>query len=147
MKKCVKCKEFKALEDFSLAGSLKNGLPRYKSRCKICIRDYDNQRYKDRPEEKTRRQRTHDNYCQTVKVKYYEFLHNNPCVDCGESDILFLECDHIIDGKIAGIGTLMSKHASWEKILDEIAKCVVRCVKCHREITATRGGWNILRYR
>ncbi len=63
------------------------------------------------------------------------------CVDCGEDDPLVLEFDHR-DGtsKLANVGRLMAT-ASWRSILEEIAKCDVRCVNCHRRRTAVQFGW------
>lgn len=29
----------------------------------------------------------------------------------------------------------------WEKILEEISKCEIRCKNCHSLKTAERGGW------
>jgi hypothetical protein len=71
-----------------------------------------------------------------------EYLGENPCVDCGESDPVVLEFDHIED-KDREIANLLG--LSWARVVREIAKCQVRCANCHRRVTARRGGW--LRYR
>jgi len=72
------------------------------------------------------------------KRKAYEYLSNNPCVDCGESDPIVLEFDHIdpstksfkISRRISGSTT------SWKRIYEEILKCEIRCANCHRRRTA-----------
>jgi hypothetical protein len=68
-----------------------------------------------------------------------EYLADHPCVDCGESDPIVLEFDHLRD-KRANISALTRNGESW-RLLEEIAKCEVRCANCHRRITAIRGGW------
>jgi hypothetical protein len=54
-----------------------------------------------------------------------EFLRTNPCVDCGESDPLVLEFDHVVD-KAFTIGEGL-RDRNWKSVLDEIAKCDVVC--------------------
>lgn len=67
----------------------------------------------------------------------YFMLH--PCVDCGESDPVVLELDHLGDKRFDINYALY--HRSWSDFLAEIAKCEVVCVNCHRRRTASRGGW------
>jgi hypothetical protein len=66
------------------------------------------------------------------------FFEGHPCVDCGESDPVVLEFDHLSDKSFA-IGTKLVQFA-WQTILDEIEKCEVVCANCHRRRTARRRG-------
>ncbi len=68
-----------------------------------------------------------------------EYLGDNPCADCVETDPLVLEFDHLGDKKftIASNFTWMP----WNLICDEVAKCEVVCANCHRRRTALRGGF------
>jgi hypothetical protein len=67
-----------------------------------------------------------------------DFFESNPCVDCGESDPVVLEFDHLRD-KLFDIGSgLVQK--TWTAVLVEIAKCEVVCANCHRRRTARRRG-------
>ncbi len=68
-----------------------------------------------------------------------EFFRKRPCVDCGESDPLVLEFDHLGE-KSFNIAKGLRSH-SWQAVLDEIAKCEVVCANCHRRRTAHRGGF------
>jgi hypothetical protein len=68
-------------------------------------------------------------------------LQANPCVDCGETDIVVLEFDHIGDDKQFSISDATRHGYSIKKIATEIAKCEVRCANCHRKKTYERGGW------
>ena len=74
-------------------------------------------------------------------MKVYEYLCSNPCVDCGESDPMFLEFDHVRGKKLHNVGTLLRNNKGWNVIEKEIAKCDVRCIKCHRIKTAKQFGW------
>lgn len=66
-----------------------------------------------------------------------EFLLVHPCVDCGESDIVVLECDHLRD-KEFDMAKLLTGGSTWRRIERELAKCEVRCANCHRRKTASR---------
>ena len=68
-----------------------------------------------------------------------DFFHEDPCVDCGETDAMVLEFDHLRD-KEFGISRGL-RERSWKSILDEMAKCEVVCANCHRRRTAQRGGF------
>lgn len=59
------------------------------------------------------------------------------CVDCGESDIVVLEFDHV-GNKRANVSELAWSMASLSRLEAEIACCEVRCCNCHRRRTAAR---------
>jgi hypothetical protein len=69
-----------------------------------------------------------------------EYLLDHPCVDCGISDPLVLEFDHM-DNKIMDVSSLAGSSVAWKRVEAEIAKCVVRCANCHRKRTALDRGW------
>lgn len=71
----------------------------------------------------------------------YQYLTEHPCVDCGEADPLVLEFDHIRGVKRHGVKRMLAGTYSLEAVMQEIAKCDVRCANCHRRITAKRGGF------
>lgn len=70
-----------------------------------------------------------------------QYLEVNPCVDCGESDPVVLEFDHVRGEKLASISQLLRSTRSWAVVEAEMAKCEVRCANCHRRVTAKRGGF------
>lgn len=71
-----------------------------------------------------------------------EYLLNNPCVDCGEKDIVVLEFDHQDRTlKTAHVSSLVRARSSLELVKSEIEKCQVRCANCHRRITAKQFNW------
>ena len=68
-----------------------------------------------------------------------EFFREHPCTDCGETDPIVLEFDHLGDkefGIAAGLRT-----RNWQDVLREIDKCEVVCANCHRRRTVRRGGF------
>ena len=71
-----------------------------------------------------------------------EFVHRIKsklsCVDCGESDPIVLEFDHICGEKIHNIADMVNQSYSIETIKNEIRKCQVRCANCHRKKTYQR---------
>jgi len=69
-----------------------------------------------------------------------KYFGDHPCVDCGELDIRVLEFDHVKGNKIAAVSSLISHNRNWGKVLEEIAKCEVRCANCHKKKTH-RGTW------
>ncbi len=74
-----------------------------------------------------------------TRTKYLiEYFVTHPCVDCGETDPVVLEFDHLRD-KLFDIGQKLAVR-SWTSVLAEIEKCEVVCVNCHRRRTARRRG-------
>jgi hypothetical protein len=65
-----------------------------------------------------------------------EILRGHPCADCGETDPLVLEFDHLSDKAFNVCSGLADRN--WETILAEIEKCEVVCANCHRRRTARR---------
>ena len=64
---------------------------------------------------------------------------DQPCSDCGETDPLVLEFDHIEAKRFSVSQGIRDR--SWQSVMDEIAKCEVVCANCHRRRTARRGGF------
>lgn len=78
------------------------------------------------------------------KLVVIRYLLGHPCVDCGETDVLLLEFDHRDPSmKVDAVGTLLAD-GTMRQLTDEIAKCEVRCVRCHRIKTAKDFGWSRL---
>lgn len=69
------------------------------------------------------------------------FLLEHPCVDCGEADLRVLDFDHRDGSDKTGEVMKLAKAAySWARVMDEIAKCDVRCRNCHAKVTYERMG-------
>jgi hypothetical protein len=64
----------------------------------------------------------------------------HPCLDCGDSDPVVLEFDHV-DAKRADISNLVAHGSALGNLEREIAACEVVCANCHRRRTARRANW------
>ena len=71
-----------------------------------------------------------------------EYLIAHPCVDCGESDLVVLEFDHVRGKKLGGVCAMIQRACGWNRISAEIEKCEVRCANCHRRKTARQEGYH-----
>jgi hypothetical protein len=71
----------------------------------------------------------------------YAYLAEHPCVDCGESDPVVLDFDHVRGQKFMNVKRMLAGTYSLKRIFEEIEKCDVRCANCHRRATAKRDGF------
>src|SRR3954453_11504127 len=69
-----------------------------------------------------------------------DILARTSCADCGESDPVVLEFDHVGD-KQAHVSTLVARGARLARIAAEIERCEGVCACCPRRRTARRAGW------
>lgn len=66
------------------------------------------------------------------------YLENNPCIDCGNSDIRVLEFDHVRGKKEANVSNAVRNAWELNRLKLEIDKCEIRCANCHRIATIER---------
>ncbi len=66
----------------------------------------------------------------------------HPCVDCGESDPVVLEFDHIDRvTKRMDVSVMAQRGYPLATLEAEVAKCVVRCANDHRRKSVAELGW------
>jgi hypothetical protein len=70
----------------------------------------------------------------------WDHLKEHPCIDCGETDPIVLQFDHVKEKKEFSIG-MQRGNVSEERLKIEIAKCVVRCANCHARKTHKERGY------
>ncbi len=134
---CSKCQEPRSVTEFR----------KRDAQCRECRKAYAKRYYADR--------RTYfEQYRETHRTKYREqnveilrrsraeryaaldVIKSQPCVDCrGVFPLCVMDFDHRDPGSKTGAISSMAKHSPWEKVLDEIAKCDLVCVNCHRART------------
>ena len=118
------------------------GIKKRRDYCRACSYAKDRE-YKERNIEKVRQ--NNNSAAQRRLVKNRElacrYLSENPCITCGESDIVVLDFDHRDRStKRQEISNVLGSW-SWELIKQEIEKCDVLCANCHRRKTAQELGW------
>src|SRR2546428_7092895 len=136
---CCMCHERKPVDDFAFRSKATG---KRQAHCRKCHAAYRRQHYlANKAEYITREVARVRGYREENRVQLRAYLEANPCVDCGETDLLFLEFDHRERSlKTANISVLYGRY-SWRRVLEEIKKCDVRCVSCHRRRTAKQMGW------
>jgi hypothetical protein len=136
MKTCYKCELEKPLSDYGKDKRKSDGLA---ITCLDCKREY-NRDYHVKTVHKRRA---------SVRAKYLRvtarnhayvdaYLSTHPCVDCGETDLIVLEFDHVRGTKTKNVGDMISREWSVERLQAEIDKCEVRCANDHRRVTHQR---------
>jgi hypothetical protein len=135
-KKCNFCKKCFSINNFNKNHTKKDGLS---AACRECNKKHSRAYYlKNRKSHikfiiASRRKIIYEN---TKKI--FNYLLSHPCIDCGESDPLVIDFDHVRGKKIDNIGEFIGRACPWGQISKEMKKCVSRCSNCHRRITARR---------
>lgn len=145
LRRCWACRTAKPQQAFAFSDTQRGSL---QGHCRVCHAGYRRAHYlKNKPDYirraiaqvKARREENHK--------RLYEYLLSHPCVDCGEADVVVLEFDHRVPAeKVRDVGGLAG-HRRWAAVLEEIEKCDVRCVNCHRRKTALQFRWGKLSRR
>ena len=136
---CPKCVTTKPIDDFAIR--IRNGKEIRQAMCRSCHSRYrknhygqNRQKYIDKAKQNTLSYRT------TMQQIVKDHLLCHPCVDCGESDLIVLEFDHVRGTKSFNISWYVSQGRSTrvDLLREEIDKCEVRCANCHRRVTHAR---------
>jgi hypothetical protein len=132
-KYCYYCKQDKPVDEFYKATS------KYKQKkdiCKFC-QSIKGKNYYVKNKDSILARSAKIN--QRNRELYLNYLLIHPCVDCGESDPVVLEADHVRD-KSYDVSRMIQGW-SWNRILQELEKCEIVCANCHRRRTAKSQGW------
>lgn len=130
-KTCYKCKKCKPILDFSWKNKLKN---LYSEICKECQRIYTKKHYINNKDiYKKRAIINNKKYIKRAKKFIFQYLLSNPCINCGETNIITLDFDHIDENKELEISRMVFMGMSIKSITKEIKKCEIRCSNCHRK--------------
>lgn len=129
---CRRCHKRKSPDAF---GRRQRGTDILTSYCKECQRKYCHEHYQThRARHNERRYANQVVYRRRNRATVDAYLFSHPCVDCGESDPIVLEFDHVRGTKRVEISRLI--HLATAATLEaEIAKCDVRCANRHRRKT------------
>ncbi len=139
-KECIDCKQIKSLDDFHRSKQEKDGRI---IRCRKCSALYNKGSYSKNPERFKRNVKNRNN---SILFDLKVIKSKAKCCDCGicyPEEPWLMEFDHVRCKKIMCLGHL-AKRGSRSMLYDEIAKCDIVCVVCHRRRTAARSGWSFL---
>jgi hypothetical protein len=137
MRRCGRCDEEKPFEDFAWRRKARGQRDNY---CRPCRAAYKQEHYRSNRRRYIEQAGIRKKALVAERFEYLiAYLREHPCVDCGESDPMVLEFDHLRDKKFSISQGLQSRN--WQSVLDEIAKCEVVCANCHRRRSARRGGF------
>lgn len=138
-KVCGRCGGVKAIDQFVFEDK---ELRRRHSWCKECFAEYKKDWYVRNREGHIKHViRNRDKTLRVYRLRIYRYLAEHPCVDCGETDPVVLECDHVRGVKSHEVSVMVSHRFTWAAIEEEIAKCDVRCANDHRRRTARQRGF------
>ena len=116
LRPCNGCGKAKPLSAFQPKVQA-NGKEGWEGKCKPCV--------------SLRQKKNHAYRNSDARSYVFNYLKKNPCIDCGEANVLALEFDHVHSKKF-DVGTALNSNISLELLRKEIKKCVVRCSSCHR---------------
>ena len=139
IKTCIVCKQNKPTSEFNKNKNHTDGLSKF---CRDCCKA-SNKKYYENNKRKSHDARNELRKKQRVLCKklVWDYLKDHPCVDCGESDPVVLEFDHVRGVKAYNICNMRAQGYSLVTLMDEISKCVIRCANCHKRKTAKEQGW------
>jgi hypothetical protein len=144
MKTCMDCKIEYEIEEFPW----KNKTKGWRSpRCKKCYNLWYKQyfsREDNRKKQVERVTKVNKKMIEEARIYIFEYLKQNPCIDCGESNPIVLEFDHK-DPKdksfIVSSAITRTSYVNLEIVKNEINKCEIRCANCHRIKTAKQQNY------
>jgi hypothetical protein len=139
---CPTCAIKRNVSEFGRDVARHDGL---QSQCRACKKVVQNRWYEKNKARHVARvvKRRREVEAEMIKA-IVAYLETHPCVDCGESNPVVLEFDHVRGSKINSICNLINRGCCWETIHSEIQKCEVRCCNCHRIKTAKQFGYRKL---
>lgn len=143
---CIKCHVEKSIDQYNVRDK-KSG--KRHTTCKVCHSAYLRQHYLANKEKYIKKARKWDaeNKAEHLdKARRYvlDYLLKHPCVDCGETDPIVLQFDHVRGDKFESVSVITASVISLKRLKAEISKCEVRCANCHRIKTANEEGWRLL---
>jgi methionyl-tRNA synthetase len=137
---CSKCQNM--LPDSEFGYTVRRGKSKRASYCKECQRAYAREHYSNNKKMyKTKARARNLRIIAEYRVWQLEYFKNHPCVDCGETDPIVLQFDHVRGLKVANISRMVRDCFGKQTFLDEVAKCEIRCANCHTRRTAATFNW------
>ena len=136
-KYCPRCEQTLSTDKFTKSAGRYDGLQAY---CRECMKAYRLEHYRSNKQQYYNR-----NLKTEAKLREYVLeIKKNPCMDCGityQDEPWLMEFDHRVASDKLGLIAKFVKNGSKRLLDEELAKCDLLCVVCHRRRTARRAGW------
>jgi transcription elongation factor Elf1 len=85
------------------------------------------------PANKERRKQLNAAWRKKVRDQFLEYKKTLSCIACGNAESVCLDFHHTNpDEKEMAVAAMFNNHSSFEKVMEEVSKCVVLCANCHR---------------
>lgn len=68
-----------------------------------------------------------------LKERWRAFMSDKKCQDCGENHPACLEWHHVREKMFTIGNAVTTARYVWERLMKEVAKCVVLCANCHKK--------------
>lgn len=128
-RRCTICKTIYP-ETSDYFGTHKNNQCKLDTYCKLCRREKTKENYH---KNKQKWRETHSRSSEFKKNKIIEYKQQTEgCVKCNEKRYWLLDFHHV-DPQTKLFQISQGGEKGWEKILEEISKCVLLCANCHRD--------------
>lgn len=102
--------------------------------CRSCKREYDREYHKNRSvSAKKQKQALQKTRISNNAKKIQEIKNKGSCAFCEENEPICLDFHHLEEHKKENTISNMTCH-SWDKIKEEIDKCILVCSNCHRKL-------------
>ena len=133
-RRCARCGSSKSVEEFTEKNPNTGARDCY---CRPCRAEYGREHYVKNKQRYIDAANRRNRDLRIERTGWLvEYFATHPCVDCGESDPVVLDFDHLRD-KSFNISRALN-YRKWSRIIEEIEKCEVVCSNCHRRRTAQR---------
>lgn len=144
VKYCACCKL--ELDDSQFNWKVKN--IKRASYCRVCSRKYVKEHYQKNKKYYVDKAKKRNIEFKKKEIEFLgKYLQSHHCIDCGENDILVLEFDHKNRAdKTEDISIMLRRRLAFKTLVEEIAKCEVRCANCHRRKTEKENNSWKLKY-
>jgi hypothetical protein len=136
--KCYRCGEVKPADEFAWRRRKRNQRDSF---CRPCRSAYKREHYLANKQRYIDQAAVSKRKLRLKRTRYLiEYFASHPCVECGETDPVVLEFDHVdATTKSFDVGSALDRY-TWERFAAEMEKCDVVCANCHRRRTARRRG-------
>ena len=106
MKRCARRKVFKALNEYAFSNKI---LKTKQKHCRECMREFNSVSYLRRSEEeKEQVKRDRKKRMEVAQQYVWDYLATHPCIECGESNPIVLEFDHVNGTKSRAVSDLLA---------------------------------------